>query len=310
MPLSRAQMPSLQELTAFEAAGRHESFTRAADELSLTQSAVSKQIRELEATLGVILFERVKGRVVLTRTGAGFLLAARRILDDYATASHAMMASSGSERALKIGVLPTFATRWLIPRVADFLDRRPMVTLNMVTRPAPFDLAADSVDAAIHFGGPNWAQAEATYLCDENVIAVASPACRDRLALREPHDLIRATLLQQATRPQLWRDWFATTGFHHPAPFRGPLFDQFAMTSEAAAAGIGVALVPAFLVERELADGSLTVVTGVPPMQGNGAYYVVTPIDRQHDPDIAAFVAWLVEQAKASASERRAKTGR
>lgn len=302
-------MPSLQELTAFEAAGRHGSFTLAAGELALTQSAVSKQIRELEATLGVVLFERVKGRVVMTKPGEDFLGSARRILRDYATAAHAVMASSGSERTLKLGVLPTFATRWLIPRLPAFLKDRPSLTLSFITESEPFDMAANSVDAAIHFGQPNWAHADITFLCDENVIAVASPRYLDRNPLRVPEDFARATLLQHATRPDLWRQWFAAAGFAHPSPLRGPLFDQFLMTSEAAVAGLGLALVPTFVVERELADGALVPVAAVPPLRGSGAYYVVAPIGRQRDPLIAAFIEWLVGEAAVSARRNQAPGG-
>ncbi|RVU11994.1 LysR family transcriptional regulator [Methylobacterium oryzihabitans] len=299
----RTLMPSIQELTAFEAAGRHGSFTRAAGELALTQSAVSKQVRELEATLGVVLFERTKGRAVLTLAGRDFLPAASRLLQDYATATHAVMASAGSGTTLRLGVLPTFAARWLVPRLPGFLSRQPGVTVSLVTAPEPFDLASRSVDAAIHFGEPSWPQAECVYLCDEAVIAVASPAYAERHGLTDPGSLARATLLQQASRPGLWRDWFARAGVEHPHPLRGPLFDQFAMTSEAAKAEMGVALLPWFLVERELSDGSLTIIPA-PPLAGAGAYYVVVPVGRRSEPTLAAFVDWLVAEAAASARRR------
>ncbi|TNC14501.1 LysR family transcriptional regulator [Methylobacterium terricola] len=305
MAIPRTMMPSIQELTAFEAAGRHGSFTRAADELSLTQSAISKQIRQLEDTLGVVLFERVKGKVVMTVAGRAFLPSATKILGDYATATHAVMASAGSAATLKLGVLPTFAVRWLIPRLPAFLSRHPEITVNVVTAPEPFDLVARSVDAAIHFGEPNWAQAECVYLCDEAVVAVATPDYIRRHALSGPADIVRATLLQQASRPGLWRDWLAAAGLTHPYPFRGPLFDQFAMTSEAARAGLGVALLPSFLVEQELCDGSL-VTFDAPPIPTSGAYYVAIPLGRRRDPTVGALVDWLVEQAAASAAARRA----
>ncbi len=304
MAMSRAAMPSIQELTAFEAAGRHGSFTRAADELALTQGAISKQIRQLEATLGILLFERTKGRVVLTVAGRTFLRSAAELMQGYATLTHSMMASAGSGATLRLGVLPTFAARWLIPRLPGFQTQQPHITVNIVTAPEPFDLAARSVDAAIHFGAPSWAQAECVYLCDEAVVAVAAPGYARRLGLSRPADLARATLLQQASRPGLWGDWFAASGFAHPQPLRGPLFDQFAMTSEAAKAGLGVALAPSFLVERELADGSLVAI-GTLPFTGSGAYYVAVPIGRRHEPVVAAFVEWLVAEASASATRRR-----
>lgn len=304
MAMSRTLMPSIQEMTAFEAAGRHGSFTRAADELSLTQSAISKQVRQMEDTLGVVLFERTRGRVVLTVAGRALLPSAGKLLQDYATATHSVMALAGGGMTLRLGVLPTFAARWLIPRLPGFLSRQPDVTVSLVTEPEPFDLAARSVDAAIHFGKPSWPQAECIYLCDEAVMAVASPGYAKRHALVRPSDLARATLLQQSSRPALWRDWFAACGFEHPHPLRGPLFDQFAMTGEAAKAGLGVALVPSFLVERELEDGSLIGIAA-PLFAGSGAYHVVVPAGRRHEPTVAAFVDWLVAEAAASSMARR-----
>lgn len=295
-------MPSLQELAAFEAAGRHGSFTRAAEELSLTQSAISKQIRELESTLGATLFERVKGRVVLTTAGRDFLASARRILVDYANSAHSVMASTGSERTLRIGVLPTFATRWLIPRLPEYFALRPMVTFQLVTEPQPFDMEERSADIAIHFGLPNWANAEMTHLWDEDVVAVANASYIVEHDLQEPTDLRRAVLLQQATRPNLWLDWFAAAGVEHPSPQRGPLFDQFSMVAAAAAAGIGVGLVPSFLVKAELALGALVVLDMVAPLRGSGSYFAVTPIGGQRDPHVASFIGWLTDQSRSSST--------
>lgn len=306
MSLSRTQMPSLQELTAFEVAGRHGSFTRAAEELSLTQSAVSKQIRELEATLGVALFERVKGRVLLTQAGREFLGSVRGILIEYAAAAHSVIAASGSEQTLRLRVLPTFATRWLVPRLPDFLREFPGLNLQLVTASASFDMGAAGVDVAIYFGQPNWAQVEVTRLCEESVVAVASPDYIRRLRIERTHDLARATLLQQASRPNLWREWMAGMGIDHPNPMRGPLFDQFAMTCEAAVAGLGVALMPDFLVERELNNGSLVPVADAPSMRGTGAYYVIVPLGRQREPAVMGFIDWLVEQAASSMRTRMA----
>jgi len=295
MGLSRSLMPSLQELTTFEAAARHGSFTTAAAELSLTQSAVSKQIRQLETTLGVVLFDRTKGRITLTRLGEQYMRSVRRILDRYETETHAIIAAAGAQSSLRLAVLPTFASRWLIPRLPRFLARHPDVTLGMQTEPEPFDFAEKAVDAAIHYGAPNWPHAEATYLCHESIVAVSSPDYARRKSLRRGSDLGEATLLQQASRPSLWQEWFDACGVEHPHPYRGPLFDQFAMTSQAAVAGMGVALVPTFLVEQELSDGSLVALDEA-PFAGVGAYYVVTPLRVQHTPLVTAFVDWIVGQ--------------
>lgn len=296
--LPRTLMPSLQELTAFEAAGRHGSFTRASQELALTQGAISKQIRQMEETLGVVLFNRVQGRIVLTMLGEHYMRSARRILRDYEASTHEIIASGGSDSTLKIAVLPTFAARWLIPRLPGFLAGHLDLTINVTTELEPFDFAEKSVDAAVHYGAPSWAQAEATHLFDEAIIAVASPGYLSANGLLIASDLIRATLLQQATRPNLWGHWFGTVGIDHPNPYRGPMFDQFSMTSEAAVAGLGVALVPAFLVQRELAEGQLTSLAER-PLSGTGAYYAVVPLSKQHDPVIGGFVRWLVAETRA-----------
>ncbi|MBN8941225.1 MAG: LysR family transcriptional regulator [Rhizobiales bacterium] len=308
MLLSRRLMPSMQELVAFEAAGRHGNFTKAAEELALTQSAVSKQVSKLEETLGVVLFDRSKGRLVLTKPGQAYLGEMRQVLASFEGATYSVIASSGAGDMLDLAVLPTFASRWLIPRLPKFQASHAGVTINITTEAKPFDFSEKPADVAIHYGAPNWPHAEMTYLCDEAVVAVASPDYVARLGLTEAGDLLGATLLQMATRPNLWEHWFAMTGVVHPHPYRGPLMDQFASTLEAAAAGMGVALVPTFLVERELSEGQLRVLFGR-PLPGTGAYYAVVPLDKRHEPLPAAFVAWLVEEAASSARARRAMNG-
>ncbi|RIX99706.1 LysR family transcriptional regulator [Aureimonas flava] len=293
MPLARSLMPSLQELTTFEAAARHGNFTMAAAELALTQSAVSKQVRQLEETLGVVLFDRTRGRITLTRLGERYMRSARRILRQYETETHGIISAAGAESALRLAVLPTFASRWLIPRLPEFLALHPDVTISMTTEPEPFDFGDKAVDVAIHYGAPNWPHGEPVFLCRESIVAVASPRYVREFAIATAADLAGATLLQQASRPSLWHEWFQARGAAHPHPYRGPLFDQFAMTSQAAVAGMGVALVPTFLVETELASGQLAVLDE-PPLPGSGAYYVVTPLRLQHTPLIAAFVDWLI----------------
>jgi LysR family glycine cleavage system transcriptional activator len=297
MPLSRALTPSFQELVAFEAASRHMSFTRAAEELSLTQSAVSKQVRQLEVTLGIVLFNRVKSRVILTALGEQYIRSVRRILSEYETATHAVIAASGSEATLKIAVLPTFASRWLIPRLPSFLADHPSVTVNIVSELEPFEFAEKPVDVAIHYGSSNWPQADVTFLCDEVIIAVMSPSYGAANSVHHSEDLRRAVLLQQATRPNLWAHWFNTVGVEHPFPYRGPMFDQFSMTSQAATAGLGVALVPIFMVQDELERGVLARLEHH-SLPGPGAYYAATPLRNRLNPLVSGFVRWMVDEAQ------------
>jgi LysR family glycine cleavage system transcriptional activator len=303
MLLSRRLTPSIQELIAFEAAGRHGSFTKAAEELALTQSAVSKQVGKLEEALGVVLFDRSKGRLVLTKPGQAYLAEMRPVLAAFEGATYSIIASSGGGDTLDLAVLPTFASRWLIPRLPKFLAAHPGVTLNIATESKPFDFTETTVDVAIHYGAPNWAHADLTHLCDEAVVAVASPAYAAQLNLNAPDTLKGATLLQQTTRPNLWEHWFSMMGIDHPHPYRGPLLDQFATILEAAVAGMGVALVPVFLVERELKEGLLRVLFGL-PLPSGGAYYAVVPLAKRHEPLPAAFVKWLVVEADLSVRAR------
>jgi LysR family glycine cleavage system transcriptional activator len=296
MSLPRTLMPSLNELAAFEAAGRHESFTRAAEELALTQSAISKQVRQLEETLGVVLFNRVKGRVVLTTLGCQYIRFARNVLLECEAATHAVIASGGSQATLRIAVLPTFASRWMIPRLPSFLVNHPSLTVSLRSETEPFDFESTPVDVAIHYGGPSWAGANATYLFDEVLVAVTSPDYAASLDLTEPADLLRAALLQQATRPSLWGQWFQAAAIDHPYPYRGMTFDQFSMASQAAATGLGVALMPAFLIERELEEGRLVQI-GQPLALSEAAYYAVAPLEKEHDPLVLSFIRWLVESA-------------
>lgn len=306
MPLPRRAIPSIAGLTAFEATARHLSFSQAAKELALTQGAVSKQVRQLELVLGVVLLERTKRHVVLTEVGKTYLAEVRQVLNRLEVITHSVLASGGSSAVLNLAVLPTFATRWLLPRLPRFIDARPGITVNFTTRLAPFDFAYERFDSAIHYGSPYWAGASAEHLFDEEVVPVASPRLSEEYDIRQPADLARVTLLQQTTRPSLWSAWFASVGVLFEHPFRGPIFDQFSMTAQAAAANLGVALVPRFLVEEEVATGKLLILFDR-PLKGEHAYYLVTPTAKLHDPLVRAFAAWLkteIRMARLSADAR------
>lgn len=293
--MQRGFLPSMSALTAFESAGRHLSFSRAAAELHLTQGAVSRQIRQVEETLGLALFERVNQRVFLTDAGRLYLKDVQRALGDLAEATHRVMASAGQGGALTLAVLPTFATRWLMPRLPDFLAGHPDVTVNFVVRLEPFDFAGEPVDAAIHHGEPVWPGAVCEPLCQESVVPVAAPGTLARLSVATPADLACAPLLHQATRPNAWRDWFALAGIDGGNPYLGARFDQFGMIAEAAVAGLGVALMPRFLVDKEIADGRLAVAFDLPLSSGTGYWYVY-PEARAGSALVRRFGRWLAER--------------
>jgi LysR family glycine cleavage system transcriptional activator len=294
----RGFLPPIGSLVAFECAARHESFSRAAEELALTQSAVSRQIRALEEIVGVALFERVRQRVVLSEAGRAYLADVRRSLGDLGDATHRVMGFAGTRGVLDLAVLPTFGTRWLVPRLPRFLAAHPGVTVDLAARIEPFDFAAEPFDAAIHVGQPVWAGGVLEHLMDEEVVPVGRPDWLASRGLSTPADLAGLPLLHQSTRPSAWADWFASVGVTTDAAWRGPRFDQFSMVAEAAACGMGAALVPRFLIEEELASGRLTQLFPE-PLATRSAYYVVHPASKGRSALLRAFEEWIVAEAKA-----------
>ena len=296
-------LPPIADLLAFEAAARHASISRAAAELHRTQSAVSRQVRQLEAQLGVALFHRVRQRVVLTDAGRVYAADVRTALQQFSGAAQKVMALSGGGGLLNLAVLPTLGTRWLIPRLGDFAARCPDVTVNFAARAEPFDFAQEPFDAAIHFGAPHWAGAACEYLMHEEVVPVCSPAFRQHHGIRQVADLASVVLLQQSTRPTQWADWFEQVGAGTAHALRGPRFEQFAMIAQAAVSGLGAALLPSFLVEAEIASGAL-VVLFPQALTSSDAYYLVYPESRAQAPLLLAFRDWIVAQSRSGRADR------
>lgn len=290
-------LPPVADLLAFEAAARHHSISRAADELHLTQSAVSRQIRQLEEQLGVALFHRVRQRIVLTDVGRIYEADVRAALQQMSAATQKVMASAGGGGLLNLAVLPTLGTRWLIPRLGGFVALHPEVTVNFAARSEPFDFAQEPFDAAIHFGAPHWAGAACEYLMHEAVVPVCSPAFAERHAIRSPDDLAAVVLLQQSTRPMQWAEWFEQAGVAGAPALRGPRFEQFSMIAQAAVSGLGAALLPSFLVEAEIAAGTLTVLFPQ-ALTSSDAYYLVYAESRAQAPLLRAFRDWIVAEAR------------
>jgi LysR family glycine cleavage system transcriptional activator len=297
----RVLLPSIGDLVAFESAARHASFTRAAAELNLTQSAISRAVRLLEERIGVTLFERVRQRVVLTAAGTVYLQDVRRILDELRESTHRVMAFADSAATLNIAVLPTFATRWLVPRLPDFARQHPDITLNFATRLQPFNFAAEPFDAAIHYGNPTWAAAESYHLMDEVMVAVCSPEYRRAQDIRSPADVPRISLLHQTTRPMAWADWFEEAGIEAAGVHRGPRYEQFSMIAQAAVSGLGAALLPKVLIEDELAANRLEVLFDQ-QLKSPSAYYWVVPDEKVATTPLKAFTRWITGKAKEAAA--------
>lgn len=249
--------PTIGELQAFCASARTGSATRAASELNLTQSAVSRALGTLEDRLGVRLFDRVKQRLVLSEAGRAFRREAERILADLNQASMTVMAFGGHSNVLRLAVLPTFARIWLTPRLKAFRDLAPDMTFDVISRLKPVDFETDPFDAAIQRSDMLPANAEMLALMEEQLVVVAAPQLLAGRHTLDDEELARLPLLQQTTRPTLWLDWFRDAGLDARSVLRGDRFEHFDMVMAAAASGLGVALVPEILAEAEIASGRL-----------------------------------------------------
>ena len=297
MQLSRRFLPPMSLLCAFEASARHQSFTAAAAELHLTQSAVSRQIRALEERLGTELFVRERQTVRLSPAGQAYAQEIRGALMriSNATLGFRMNPQGGT---LNLAILPTFGTRWLAPRLPQFLAAHPGITINLTTRLSQFDFQLEAVDAAIHFGLPHWPGAEMELLLSETVVPACSPAMLAQYQFAQAEDLLKAPLLHLTSRPDAWRRWFDSQHCSM-GEVQGMLFDQFATTAQAAMAGVGVALLPRFLMERELKAGDLVpALPRAPELESAERYYLVWPNSRADYPPLQAFRAWLQEAAQ------------
>lgn len=295
MKLSRTSIPDMAVLQAFECAARHGSFTRAAAELNLTQSAVSRQIKTLETQLKVMLFERVRQRIVLSPAGKALLPQVATLLNQTEDMILRAMASSDGRNTLKIATLPTFGNRWLMRRLSGFVQANPGTVVNITSRSEPFDLASEDIDVVIHYGQPVWAHATCTYLCSEVILPVGCPSLLKSFTVAQPQDLLAAPLLHLTTRPKLWTEWLQSSDCPDATAYHGHRFDQFSMIIEAALQGLGFALLPEYLIEDEIRSGMLQVALDRPMSTENG-YYIVTPEHKQGTTAARAFQTWLLEQ--------------
>jgi LysR family glycine cleavage system transcriptional activator len=291
MPITKVPLPSLDALVAFECAARHECFTRAAAELNVTQGAISRQVRVLEERLGVLLFQRVRRRVVLAEAGRAYLLDIRRLLSNLESATARLMTAGQGANVLNLAVLPAIATHWLIPRLPDFFAKHPRISINCSVRQAPFDFVTEPFDAAFHQGPPAWAGAVAYHLMAGCLVPVCAPALRAMHGLRRLEDLTRMPLLQAASQPAAWAAWFKRANLPTTVAFQGLTFDNLAMMSAAAIAGLGVALLPPFFVAEELKEGKLVALAR--PQPAEHSYHLVVPETKVGSPYVKAFVRWI-----------------
>ena len=293
----RRKIPPTQALICFESAARHESFTRAAEELALTQSAVCRQIANLETFLDVALFRRTRRGVRLTEAGETYHRRIANRLDAVERDTLSLMGNKGSS-SLELALVPTFGTRWLLPRLGQYLVQYPNVTVNMTNRTRPFLFADTEFDAAIYFGDGEWSGTEVHFLMQESPVPVCSPALMRGQSQLTPQQISQLPLLQQSTRPYAWRHWFASCDMRIEHDLNGTRLELFSMLAQAAMQNMGVALIPPFLISDELQSGRL-VIANPHSFDSSSAYYLVIPERKAESSTLQGFRDWVISEASA-----------
>lgn len=288
------RLPSLNGLRAFEAAARHESFTRAAEELAVTQGAVSHQVKALEAELGLRLFRRRPQGLALTEAGSGYLEVVRDALDRLAAGTERLRERSATGR-LTVSTSPNFAAKWLVHRLGGFVSAHPEIDLRISANPQHVDFARDDVDLAVRHGEGRWPGLHAVRLYEEELFPVCSPALLEGAAA--PEELLERHVLLHLDSRDDWSKWLGAAGLRADLA-RGPVFDQASMAIDAALDGQGIALGRTALVARDLIAARL-----VRPFERSlpvaYAYWIVTPAASAALPKIAGFRDWLLAEASA-----------
>ncbi|MBT8154449.1 LysR family transcriptional regulator [Epibacterium ulvae] len=300
MVAPRRFFPSISSLRALEALDRHGSASAAAMDLDLdlTQGAVSRQLQSLEAQLGVELADRSHKQLALTENAVEYASEIRLALNTIAQASLRVQ-QEPIAGTLHLAILPAFGMRWLMPRLPDFSRLHPDVTVNMATRLRPFSLTGEGFDAAIHYGKPqDWPETEAMLLKHEQLIPVCSPEFQASRRIAGPKDMLACPLLHIQTRPTAWAEWFSAVDVQTEGQLEGATYDQFATINQAAQHGLGVALMPDYLVEQDLATGKLVALYDR-AIETGGGYYLVWVRGRIRNAGLVKFRDWLAPQAQA-----------
>ncbi|HXU43075.1 MAG TPA: transcriptional regulator GcvA [Burkholderiales bacterium] len=294
-------MPALDLLVGFEAAARHLSFTKAGEELYLTQSAVSRQIKELEDQLGVPLFQRRHRALSLTDAGQQFYAVAAQVITTMRAATERLRTQAGKRRPLTVTTTNSFASLWLIPRLAGFTREHPEVDVRITAETRVQDLERDGLDVALRHGPASLAGPNAVRLFGERVFPVCSPKLLKKLALKKPDDLKNHVLLQyhdpDVRHPWLhWKTWLEVAGVAGLRPAGTLSFSGYEQIIPAAVAGHGVALGRSPLV-KDLVDSKQLVAPFKSMADPARAYFVIVSRDAAQRPEVNAFVAWLKSEA-------------
>jgi LysR family glycine cleavage system transcriptional activator len=290
------RLPPLNSLRAFEAAARHLSFARAAEELYLTPSAISHQIKSLEEQVGTKLFERRGRNVGLTDAGGRYYPALRQAFDRMHEATEELK-QSDRFGALTVNVLPTFAIRWLLPQLNEFQERHPEIEVRITTNVRNIDFLQTEADAAVRFGNGDWPGLESRLLMTEEIVPVCSPTLLEKgPGLKSPADLKHYSLLHDINRPDTWRAWLNAVGEKSIDPERGLKLETTNLAVQGALQGLGIVCANPYMVSRELESGQLIEPFEYHLAVANG-YYLVYPKGREDRPRLKAFETWLTEMA-------------
>jgi LysR family glycine cleavage system transcriptional activator len=288
------RLPNLAALRAFEAAARHENFSRAADEVHLTHGAISHQIRGLEEDLGLQLFVRNGKRITITPEGQRFAAVIRRALGEIGAAADELKNSARVKR-LVITAVPSLAARWLAGRMGKFIDRHPDIEVTMQTTTEVVDLTRGQVDVGVRFGIGHYPGVKSERLIGDYFYPVASPRFRGGQLPRTPQELTSGMLLR-SDGDEPWSTWFKAAGIHLAEPGGGLVFDDSSMLLRSAAAGHGIAMARHLIAMPEIASGDLVRLFDV-AVPSRYSYYLVYTEQAFAKPQVRAFRDWLVAEA-------------
>lgn len=292
----RHGIPNLGALQAFEATARLGSFSRAAEELALTHSAVYRQVAGLEERLGVALFTRVRRRVALTEAGAEYASRVRHHLDQLEKDTLGLMSRAGVGRNLHLAVLPTLATTWLVPRLAAFRRKRPDITVSLSVRTLPFQFNDQPFDAAIYHAEQIWPGTRGIKLFDEDeLVPICAPALLEAGSRDGIDPMAGMQHLHTTSRPDAWRRWYNAQGRDYlPTMNAGPRYELFTMSVAAVREGMGVALVPRFLAQNAL-DAQEIVMPVAAGLRVKEAYFFSYPVANESTEALYDLENWLKE---------------
>ena len=290
--------PTIHELLAFDAVARSESLTQAASTLCITVSAVSKQISNLEDFVGRQLLQKQGRGVALTSHGRIYWQKVSGSLRALETATFEMQSGNGDTGILTLASVPTFLTKWLIPRLPDFRKSSPSVTLSFSQHLGAFEEMPSGVDVAIRYGYGEWPGVVSDYIAGKEFVLIASPGLVRAEGLNAAPQVSESTLLHHEGAPTAWRQWAASHGVPESGVQSGPRFAQYSALIQAAVSGLGVGLVPRILVLEELASTSVVTPCGQAITVDQG-HYLCFKEERADVPVLAAFRNWILRQAKA-----------